>query len=304
MNRFIRFHAFCTLLLIIAGGLVTSNDYGLAVPDWPKSYGMWMPPMVGGVLYEHGHRMIGAFVGFLTIILAAWIWFKEDRKWVRVLGAITLPIVITQGVLGGMTVKYLLPTWISAFHATLAQSFFSLVVCLALFTSKGWRQYETRKDAGRVSNLPLYCTGAIFVQLAIGAWMRHSKAALAIPTFPLAFGHVIPDFTSPDIAIHFAHRVNALIVFAIVFTNLLVVLRNYRATRLVTPAITLFALVCVQLVLGAYTVLTATAVPVATAHVAVGALILATSVVQSAWTLRMKDREQEASVASLRVVSA
>lgn len=303
VNRFLRFHALCTFCLIIAGGLVTSNRYGLAVPDWPKSYGMWMPPMVGGVFYEHGHRMIGAFVGLLTIVLATLLWFKEPRKWVRVLGLITLPAVITQGVLGGMTVRYLLPTWLSTLHAMLAQSFFSLIVCLVVFTSKWWKEYEERPVESRPP-LPLLCTLAIFVQLALGSWMRHSKAGLAIPTFPLSFGHLVPDFTSSDIAIHFAHRCWAFVVLGLVSTNLLVVLRRYRKAPLAAPAVALFGLVCLQIVLGAYTVWTQTAVPVATAHVGTGALILATSLVQTVWSFKMAGNPGVVRVSSLQVTTA
>ena len=144
LNRFNRFLVFATFCLIIAGGLVTSTDSGLSVPDWPKSYGMWMPPMVGGVFYEHGHRMVASFVGFLTVIFTAWLWIKEPRKWVRVLGSIALAAVITQGVLGGLTVLYFLPTSISVAHATLAQSFFCLTVALSLFTSREWKQPQPK----------------------------------------------------------------------------------------------------------------------------------------------------------------
>jgi heme a synthase len=285
LHRFICVLAVFTFFLIIVGGLVTSNEAGLSVPDWPKSYGMWMPPMVGNVFYEHGHRMVATFVGFLTIILTVWVWRKEPRRWVRTLGLIALPAVIAQGILGGLTVKFLLPTWISTFHATLAQSFFALIVSLALFTSPGWNT-KAAVAPTRPPRLPLLLAIAVMIQLILGAWMRHSNAALAIPTFPLAFGRIIPEFNAPGIAIHFAHRVWALVVFGLITANLIVVLRRYRQTPLLSPAVFLFVLACVQIVLGAYTVLTATAVPVATAHVAVGALILATAVVQTLWASR------------------
>src|SRR5262249_21657360 len=212
LHRFICVLALFTFFLIIVGGLVTSNDAGLSVPDWPKSYGMWMPPMVGNVFYEHGHRMVATFVGFLTIILTFWVWRKEPRRWVRTLGWIALPAVIAQGILGGLTVKFLLPTWISTLHATLAQSFFALIVSLAVFTSPGWNAKAALAPT-RPPRLPLILAIAVLIQLVLGAWMRHSHAALAIPTFPLAFGRVIPEFNAPGIAIHFAHRVWALVVF-------------------------------------------------------------------------------------------
>src|SRR5882757_1130474 len=117
--------AFCTLLLVVAGALVTSRDAGLSVPDWPLSYGKLMPPMEGGILYEHGHRMIATTVGLLTIVSMLWILQTEKRRWLRILGVVALFAVIVQGVLGGLTVIYLLPWWISSAHASLAQLFFS-----------------------------------------------------------------------------------------------------------------------------------------------------------------------------------
>ena len=140
LHRFAVSTAGATLLLIVAGALVTSNQAGLAVPDWPLSYGTWMPPMVGGIFYEHGHRMIGASVGLLTIILALWLWRAERRSWLRRVGFIGVAAVVLQGVLGGITVLYLLPWPVSVGHASLAQLFFCLTVSLALFTSQGWQE--------------------------------------------------------------------------------------------------------------------------------------------------------------------
>ncbi|HZY10222.1 MAG TPA: COX15/CtaA family protein, partial [Bacteroidota bacterium] len=118
LHRFAVFTLVCTFLLIIAGGLVTSTQSGLSVPDWPTTYGHFMfffplGDMVGGIFYEHSHRMIASFVGFLTVILAIWIWRKDDRPWMRGLGIVALGTVIAQGVLGGLTVLFLLPTPIS-----------------------------------------------------------------------------------------------------------------------------------------------------------------------------------------------
>ena len=288
-NRFARFLVFCTFCLIIVGALVTSNDYGLSVPDWPKSYGMWMPPMIGGVFYEHGHRMVASFVGFLTIILAIWLWRSESRKWVRNLGPLALLTVIAQGVLGGITVIFLLPTPISLLHATLAQTFFCLIVSIALFTSKEWyRPSPAMPRRGGAPFLFAATTFAVYIQLILGSWIRHSKAALAIPDFPLSFGRVIPAFTTPEIAIHFAHRAWAAVVFILIFTTFLNVVRNYRSEKkLLRPAIFLLLLIALQIILGAYTVWTKTSVYVATAHVGVGAIILATSLVLTLRGYRM-----------------
>ena len=122
--------------MIAAGALVTSNDAGLAVPDWPTSFGsIWrIPHMVGGVKYEHGHRMVAQLVGFLTIVLMIWVWRSDARRWMKWLGVVALATVIAQGILGGLTVLFFLPWWISSAHATLAQGFFCIVVSMALFT--------------------------------------------------------------------------------------------------------------------------------------------------------------------------
>ena len=123
LHRFATLVAVCTLLLIFIGGLVTSTGSGLAVPDWPLSYGQVFPEMVGGVAYEHGHRMAAATVGLLTVVLALWLWNREPRKWVQRLGVGALITVVCQGILGGITVLFLLPTAVSVSHAALAQIF-------------------------------------------------------------------------------------------------------------------------------------------------------------------------------------
>src|ERR1700684_51523 len=130
--------AFCTLLLVVAGAMVTSRDAGLSVPDWPLSYGKLMPKMEGGLRYEHRHRMIATTVGLFTIVSLVWIFRVDRRKWMRTLAIAALLAVIVQGVLGGITVLMLLPWWISSSHATLAQLFFSTTVAMALFTSRRW----------------------------------------------------------------------------------------------------------------------------------------------------------------------
>ena len=154
LHRYIKLVVASTVLLIAAGGMVTSTDSGLAVPDWPNTYGQFMfsfplEKMVGGIFYEHGHRMIASTVGFLTIILAIWTWKVEPRRWVRWLGVAALGAVILQGLLGGITVLLLLPAPISIGHAGLAQLFFCLTISLALFTSPGWTQTRRRRSTTR-----------------------------------------------------------------------------------------------------------------------------------------------------------
>src|SRR5437879_7978563 len=153
LNRFAWFAAFATLLLICSGGMVTSKGVGLAVPDWPTTFGynMFLFPAskwIGGIFFEHTHRLIASTVGFLTIILAAWLWFIEPRRWVRILGVAAVSPVILQGVLGGLRVT-MLKDEIGVFHACLAQAFFGLVVIIALVPSRAWRDPAAVVDRGK-----------------------------------------------------------------------------------------------------------------------------------------------------------
>jgi cytochrome c oxidase assembly protein subunit 15 len=283
-HRFTVFLACCTVVLLAAGGLVTSTGSGLAVPDWPLSFGQVFPPMQGGVLFEHGHRLVAAFVGLLTVVLAAWFRAREARPWVRRLAYLACGAVVLQGLLGGLTVLLRLPVIVSVAHACLAQGFFCLVVVLALSTSLAFVAGETAprpKDdvtpALRV--LTAVTTGMIFGQLVLGALMRHTGAGLAIPDVPLAFGRLVPPFRSFEIAIHFAHRVGALLVAGAVLWTAARVRRHSIRPDLRVPARFAAVLVVAQILLGAVTVMTRLAVVPATAHVVVGALLLAASLI-------------------------
>jgi cytochrome c oxidase assembly protein subunit 15 len=266
-----------TLVLIFVGGLVTSTGSGLSVPDWPLSYGRLMPPMVGGIFYEHGHRMAASAVGFLTLVLAVWTARAEPRAGLRGLAWGALGAVIAQGVLGGLTVIFLLPTAVSVAHACLAQTFFCITIALAYAGSREWIEaLPARDDARGVRAAAALATAVVFVQLLLGAVMRHIGAGLAVPDFPRMYGRWLPPLdvlrTAP-VAVHLAHRAGALVV-------LLVVVRlawnAWRAgdARLVRPALLAAALVLVQIGLGATTVLSGKAVLPTTAHVATGAAIL------------------------------
>ena len=288
LHFYLKFVAAASLLLIVAGGLVTSTGSGLAVPDWPNTYGTFMfafpfSKMVGGIFYEHGHRLIASTVGLLTIALAIWMGRMEPRRWVRRLGWTALAAVIVQGLLGGITVLYFLPAPISISHAGLAQLFFALVVSLALFTSPGWRAGPAAAGAPEddvLARLALATPVLIYGQILLGATMRHTGAGLAIPDFPLAFGHVLPPEWNAGIAIHFAHRVGAAAVTAIVMALAGHLLFHHRKRRELTyPALLLAALTVAQAGLGAWTVLSGRQVAVNTAHVAVGAATFATSIV-------------------------
>jgi heme a synthase len=286
LHRFATFVAGCTVLLLAAGGMVPSTDSGLAVPDWPNTYGHFMfsfplERMVGGVLYEHGHRLIASVVGMLTIVLAVWTWRAESRRWVRRLGAAALGTVIVQGLLGGLTVLFLLPAAVSIGHAALAQLFFCMTVTLALVTSRGWLAPSGPLPFDRtLTRLAAWTSGLIFVQILLGATMRHREAGMAIPDFPLAFGRILPPFWSIDISVHFAHRMGALVVSAMILATFLYLRRHAPAhSGLRRPCALMVLLVLVQVTLGAFVILTGLQPVVNTAHLVNGALLLATSIV-------------------------
>jgi cytochrome c oxidase assembly protein subunit 15 len=272
-HRWALLTALSTLVLIFVGGLVTSTGSGLAVPDWPLSYGMLMPPMVGGIFYEHGHRLVAASVGMLTLVLAFWTHAHEERRGVRLLAWAALAAVAAQGLLGGLTVLFLLPTPISVAHGCLAQVFFCLTIALAYVTSPEWQGARPGEDVAGLRSAALAATLLVFGQLGLGAVVRHTGAGLAIPDFPLAFGRLVPELTGAGVALHYAHRLGALVVLL----SLAYLARRARRggdARARGLAAAALGLGVVQICLGALTVLTGKAVLPATAHVATGAALL------------------------------
>jgi len=284
LNRYAKLVAVSTALLIAAGGMVTSTGSGLSVPDWPNTYGWFMFsfPMskwVGGIRYEHTHRLIASTVGFLTIILAFWTWRVEPRAWVRRLGFAALGAVILQGLLGGLTVLLLLPPAVSIGHAALAQLFFCITMTVAVVTSPSWKALSPANDV-MLRRITLATTILIYSQILVGATMRHIGAGLAIPTFPLVFGGVVPPAWTAAIAVHFAHRVGALIVlFAVLLTAAHVRYWHPHRREFIRPVMLMVLLVCSQATLGAFVVLSSLQPIINTAHVVNGALVLATSLV-------------------------
>jgi cytochrome c oxidase assembly protein subunit 15 len=272
LHRFACFLAFATFILIIAGASVTSNRAGLSVPDWPTTYGQFMfsfpaSKWVGNIFYEHGHRLIASTVGILTVVLAIWLVRTESRRWVRRLGIAALAVVIAQGVLGGLTVKLMLPPSISIAHASLAEAFFCITVVLAFVTSEKWTQPmpvgETPK-ARLVQRFALASTIVVYAQIIIGAAIRHAESGVS------------------------AHILGAIAVLGCVIASVFVVLFGVRQKGLLRHAILLLGLVAAQIALGLVTLivrvpksadgqLSAIQILVPTAHLALGALILATS---------------------------
>jgi cytochrome c oxidase assembly protein subunit 15 len=254
---------------------------------------MWAFPvskMVGGIFYEHLHRLVASTVGFLIVILAIWLARAEPRRWVRRLGYVALAAVITQGILGGITVLWYLPDAISIAHASLAQIVFCLTTTIALVTSPGWKQaYVKSQIPNPKSQVPrdttleriaIVTTAVIYAQVVIGATMRHTGAGLAIPDFPLSFGHLIPPHWDSKIAVHFAHRVGAATVTLLVLATTSHVFSHHRRrAELRRPAILLLVLLTLQITLGALTVLSHKQFVINSLHVVNGALVLVTSLV-------------------------
>jgi cytochrome c oxidase assembly protein subunit 15 len=298
LNRFAWFTAAATLLLVCSGGMVTSKGVGLAVPDWPTTFGynMFLFPVskwVGGILFEHTHRLIASTVGLLTIVLAIWLWRSEPRRWVRSLGWLALGAVILQGVLGGLRVT-MLKDEIGIFHACLAQAFLALIVFIALVTSKFWQELpQAIVDLAPMRKMALWIAIAIYLQLALGATMRHQHRDLAILDFPTANGAWLPDtsdtalekinawrdarafsnITAFQIWLQMAHRFLAAIIAVAVIAFCL---RIWKHWVVPLPRLSIWWVVFlfVQLSLGAWTIWSNKAADVATAHVAVGATML------------------------------
>ncbi|MFN8545903.1 MAG: COX15/CtaA family protein [Candidatus Binatia bacterium] len=282
MHRFAVLTAAATAILLFVGGLVTSTGSGLAVPDWPLSFGQVFPAMVGGVLFEHGHRLVATLVGLLTLVLAIWTVVAEQRPGVRALGLLALFAVILQGVLGGVTVLYRLPLAVSVTHACLAQTFFCLTVALALVTGPAWANAARSRSPARaqLAARATVATAIVFLQLVLGALVRHMGAGLAIPDFPLAFGRLVPPLVTPYVTAHFAHRVGALAVACAIASVVVTVLRHHRDDhQILRPALLAMGLLLLQITLGALIIWTHRAVTPTTAHLVVGASLLATSLV-------------------------
>ena len=304
--RYAALTALTTLCLICLGGLVTSNEAGMSVPDWPTTYGynMFFFPIskwIGGIFYEHTHRLLASAVGFMTIILAAWLWLKEARRWLRWIGALALFMVILQGVLGGLRVTAMMPQ-LGIFHATLAQLFFILVAAIAVFTSRWWLEPAPAPNEPLRALLPWFSglAGLILLQLIIAATMRHQHAGLAIPDFPLAYGNLWPDTSAEAIArynqtrmetttinpitafqvqLQMAHRLCALCIFAaVLFLFRKTWQRLGSASFFFKLACLETALIVAQITLGAATIWTNKSADITTIHVAVGALSFLVSV--------------------------
>ena len=285
VHRLARLTAGATFLLIVIGGIVTSTDSGLAVPDWPTTFGynMFLYPlseMVGGILYEHSHRLMGSLVGLLTVGLFIALLVKDSRRWLKWLGLVALVAVIVQGVLGGLRVTQINRNF-AIVHACLAQAFFALLCGMAWFTSREW--WEDKGDASiasaqKLRRLSLITTGLIYVQLIFGAILRHTGNRLD------------------------AHLIFAFLVALHIFLLVRRILGNNGEAAGIGQSTPLFllGLLAFQLMLGTgaffakltafgETFATALTVVITTAHVAVGALMLVSSFVLTLKIYRFTD---------------
>lgn len=274
LHRLALVNAAATFPLLFIGGLVTSKGAGLAVPDWPTTFGynMFLYPwskMIGDIFYEHSHRLVASGVGLLTILLAFSLWFYEPRRWLRWLGAAALGLVMTQGIIGGLRVVLLEET-LAILHACLAQAFFALTVSLVFFTSREWAEEPERvepSDAARLQRLSVLVTALIYLQGAFGAVLRYTGAGL--------YYHL---FFAVLVTLHVALLATRISRF------------HRGQSRLLRPAIFLGALLIMQLALGLgsylvkFTPLATVFSPLSivilrTTHVVTGALMLVTSLV-------------------------
>ena len=293
---------FSTLFLIFVGALVKSHEVGLSVPDWPTTYGYQMfsfpfSDMVGGIFYEHGHRMIATIVGFMTLILSVIVYFSNSRIWIKKITFLALGLVILQGIFGGLTVLLFLPAYISIIHAILAQTFLMLTILIAYSLSK---ESMNKLDEEKINYIFLtrpaaYVIITIYLQLILGAITRHTESGLAIPDFPLSAGYLFPPFNQDminiiqsmhfdvglpyvdlyQIVIHYCHRVGALLVaLSIIYfvwksINLKIISKRIR--QLTALLITLFI---IQISLGAMTIWTLKNPLITSIHVLNGAMLL------------------------------
>jgi len=354
--------AIAALLLIALGGLVTSKGVGMAVPDWPNTYGynMFFFPVsqwVGGIFYEHTHRLVASAVGLLTSILALWLYGRNSRNlmrwlglillflgiltlvvarhrwtdalvlgftglalvgaskvwptcdpevcWLRRLGVIAFFAVVTQGILGGLRVTAIKDE-LGIFHGTLAQLFFALLCAIALFTSRRWQRSvpatpEKPASSPRTRIYFIAATALILMQLIIGATMRHQHAGLAIPDFPTAYGRAWPQtdpssierynqqrlevmdakpITGFQVQLQMAHRLTALLILAAVMFCASRAVRRLGWSDLRTRlSLAWLGLILGQVTLGAWTIWSNKAADIATAHVILGTLSLATGII-------------------------
>ena len=311
-----------TFCLIVVGGLVTSKGAGMSVPDWPTTYGynMFLFPYskwVGGIFWEHSHRLLASGIGLITLVLAGVTFWKEKRTWVKWLTVAAVIGVISQGVLGGLRVT-LYKDQIGIFHAALAQSFFGLLLVITAVTGRKFLSGAWFADAAAASLRWLVLAGLMltYFQLGIAATIRHQHAPLAIRDFPTAYGTLIPDTSAAalvrinaerahdlmapvsvsQIHLQLTHRAGAVALLLIVITTaVLAVTRTPLGHWMRAWSLLWVGAILLQILLGAITIWSNKAADVATSHMALGALLTAFGIL---FTFRLFCAASSSSVAS------
>jgi len=294
VHKFAIFVVCWTILLLVAGALVTSNEAALSVPDWPLSYGTLTPPMVGGIRYEHSHRVIAGLLGLLSIVLAVWVWAKDERRWLRWFSVIAVAGIAAQAVLGGEVVRQLLHYWLPVAHACFAQIVFAALLSIAVFTSRWWVSDQPQvEDTGSPSihSLAIANAAVIYFQVILGAGFRHKE----IPVWP--------------------HMAGALIVLGMVIWLAAVLRRRFEKSAAISKTrILLHAILGTQLLLGlgAYWSRLTTAdapqpmplmVTLTVLHTVVGAILFGVSVLIVLLCYRLVPRRRELPAATQRPVA-
>jgi len=372
LSRFAMLLVAATFCLIFLGGMVTSVNAGLSVPDWPTSYGynMFTFPIarwVGGIFFEHTHRLLASCVGLMTTVLVAWTWrnrwavpaalavcavataaaalslphvaslsgpehaltrglivmhvniwsfaaafvlvlltterdrWRYGERWLQWLGFWAFLLVCVQGTLGGLRVTEV-STVLAMIHACAAQAFLCLTVVMAAALSPRWNEEASPSPVAKaVKPLAWTLVAAIYCQLMIGAVMRHLHAGLSIPDFPLAFGRVIPPMLDERVAIHFAHRVGALVVtvLAVALTALIFTAAR-RHAPLTRAALGLMAAVVAQIALGASVIWLRREPVITSLHVVNGAVVLGTALLLAVRATRLNALPASSPLSPLR----
>ncbi len=304
LHRFAIATAAVTWVLLLVGGLVHGTGSSLACPDWPLCHGQFFPEMTRGVEYEHSHRLVAGAVATMTVILGVSLYRDSRYRSLRPLAVAAPIMVLAQAVLGGITVLYRLPKAVTLSHLTLSMCFFSVLILIAIRTAHPqparFEKSEKKSEKSDASEPGLAASNgllrtrplvgatilAILGQIFLGGLVRHSMAGLACITFPLCFGHLWPPESSSVYSerVHMLHRFGAVVVTALVFTSaILVARRAVRGSRLRAVAVAAPILVVIQGTLGVFSVTSLLHLPTVTAHLGVGALLLASMV--ALWAL-------------------
>ena len=306
LRRFAKLLCASTLFLILLGALVKSTESGLSVPDWPTTYGHFMfsfpfDQMVGGIKYEHTHRMVASIVGLMTVVLCILLLRSSAAVWIKRLSIWAVISVVLQGVLGGLTVKYFLPVWLSVLHGVLAQTFFLITVLIAYGLSvERTKQPAFSKEVydGKFIRFAIILTGMIYIQLILGNFMRHMNAGLAIPDFPTMGGSIIPKMNQAmlnninawrfehnldavkmgQVHVHLTHRIwGFLILLKLLYINQVAYKRHLNNAMIMKTLFWLNMAVVLQIGLGIATILSQKEIVTTTLHVTIGAIVLGLS---------------------------